>query len=41
MKKLLTEIQNGTFAKSGSRKTNGRKNFTEMRKREAGLQVEE
>jgi ketol-acid reductoisomerase len=42
MKKMLTEIQNGTFAKNwmDENKT-GRKNFTAMRKNEAGLQLEE
>jgi ketol-acid reductoisomerase len=42
MKKLLTEIQNGTFAKKWIEENKtGRKNFTEMRRKEAGLQVEE
>jgi ketol-acid reductoisomerase len=42
MKKLLTEIQNGTFAKKWIEENKtGRKNFTQMRKEEAGLQVEE
>jgi ketol-acid reductoisomerase len=42
MKKMLTEIQNGTFAKKWIEENKtGRKNFTEMRKKEAGLQVEE
>jgi ketol-acid reductoisomerase len=42
MKKLLTEIQNGTFAKNWIEENKtGRKKFTEMRKNEAGLQVEE
>ena len=42
MKKLLTEIQNGTFAKNwiAENKT-GRKKFDQMRRDEAGLQVEE
>jgi ketol-acid reductoisomerase len=42
MKKLLTEIQNGTFAKKWIEENKtGRRNFTEMRKKEAGLKVEE
>jgi ketol-acid reductoisomerase len=42
MKKLLTEIQNGTFARNWIEENKtGRKKFTEMRKNEAGLQVEE
>jgi ketol-acid reductoisomerase len=42
MKRLLTEIQNGTFAKKWIEENKtGRKNFTEMRKKEAGLLVEE
>ncbi|MGB6871066.1 MAG: ketol-acid reductoisomerase [Acidobacteriaceae bacterium] len=41
MKKLLTEIQNGTFAKKWIEENKtGRKNFTQMRKNEAGLLVE-
>jgi ketol-acid reductoisomerase len=42
MKKLLSEIQDGTFAKKWIEENKtGRKNFTEMRKKEAGLLVEE
>src|SRR6202046_1561980 len=42
MKKLLTEIQNGTFAKKWiEEKKTGRKNLPHMRQEEAGLQVEE
>jgi len=42
MKKLLAEIQNGTFAKNWIEENKtGRKKFTEMRKAEAGLQLEE
>jgi ketol-acid reductoisomerase len=42
MKKLLTEIQNGTFAKKWIEENKtGRKHFTEMRKDEANLLVEE
>src|SRR5579872_3173612 len=42
MKTLLTEIQNGTFAKKWIEENKtGRKNFSQMRKNEAGLQVEE
>jgi ketol-acid reductoisomerase len=41
MKKLLTEIQNGTFAKNWIEENKtGRKNFEQMRKNEAGLLVE-
>jgi ketol-acid reductoisomerase len=41
MKKLLSEIQNGTFAKNWIEENKtGRKQFTEMRKQEAGLLVE-
>jgi ketol-acid reductoisomerase len=41
MKKMLTEIQNGTFARNWIEENKtGRKKFTEMRKNEAGLQVE-
>ena len=41
MKKLLTEIQSGTFAKNWIEENKtGRKAFTEMRKQEAGLLVE-
>src|SRR6201996_244998 len=41
MKKILAEIQDGTFATNWIKENQtGRKNFTEMRKNEAGLQVE-
>lgn len=42
MKKLLTEIQNGTFAKKWIEENKtGRKHFTEMRKQEAGHPIEQ
>src|ERR1700761_8655321 len=41
MKKILAEIQDGTFATNWIKENEtGRKQFTEMRKNEAGLQVE-
>ena len=41
MKKLLTEIQNGTFAKNWIEENKtGRKKFNEIRKQEAGLKLE-
>jgi ketol-acid reductoisomerase len=42
MKKLLSEIQDGTFAKKWIEENKtGRKNFEQMRRNEAGLQLEE
>jgi ketol-acid reductoisomerase len=42
MKKLLSEIQDGTFAKKWIEENKtGRKKFEEMRRQEAGLKVEE
>jgi ketol-acid reductoisomerase len=42
MKKLLTEIQNGTFAKKWIEENKtGRKHFTEMRKQEASHPIEQ
>jgi ketol-acid reductoisomerase len=42
MKKLLTEIQDGTFAKNWIKENEtGRHEFEKMRKAEAGLQIEE
>jgi ketol-acid reductoisomerase len=41
MKKILTEIQNGTFAKEWIRENKtGRHRFLEMRKKEASLPIE-
>ncbi len=42
MKKMLAEIQNGTFAKNWIEENKtGRKNFEQMRRNEAGLKIEE